>query len=77
MVNAPVNVLVALDRLSGNPDFKLVMDHLQVELNMKIKQLLWNSVTVSVHQDQGYASALTDILQLAATARESLASLGQ
>jgi hypothetical protein len=75
MITTP-HVLTALDRLSGSHDFGVVISWMKAEREDRINKLLLNSNTVSVHQDQGYALALTDILQLATTARESLSSLG-
>lgn len=68
-------LFVAFDRLSANEDFVFFLEWLKSKQQDRIDRLLLNSNTVSVHQDQGYALALTDILQMAASAKESLIAL--
>lgn len=76
MVSPDITVLRAMERLSANADFRCLTAWIGESLKESIEQLLVSASTVSVHQCQGYASALTDILQSVTTAREAIASLG-
>ena len=76
MTNPPILVLHAIDRLTGNPDFRTLMAWVEDGRLLSIEQLLTATTTVSVHQGQGYSQALTDLSRSVTTAHDALSSLG-
>lgn len=76
MISAPEKILAAVDRLSGNQDFLTLIAFMESQLKDRTFNLISGVTPVLIHQDQGYAQALMDILQMISSARESLSSLG-
>lgn len=64
----------AIVRLIGDPDFKTFLQWLEDEKAENIQALLQSQNTVSIHQMQGSAQLLTDILQAVMLAPNAVAA---
>lgn len=71
-MRAPHEVCRAIVRLENDPDFKVFVGWLEEERNNSITDLLSNASPVHVHQLQGEAQCLTDILQSVMTAQTAI-----
>lgn len=70
-------VIKSLGSLDGNRDFVVFTDWLQAAYQKEVEQLLSQPNPVLVHQAQGYARCLADILRSVTTNHTALARLGQ
>lgn len=75
-MNADINITKALANLDGNRDFAVVLDWLRREHDSEVSQLLTSVNPVLVHQKQGYALCLADIIR-SATAATKVAHLSR
>lgn len=65
MMNISPDLMKSFSRLRANNDFAAVLDWLVQERANAVDRLIGTSNTSLVHQQQGYAQALTDITRAA------------
>jgi hypothetical protein len=76
-MNPTVDVIKALGSLDGNRDFGIFMDWVHAAYQKEVEQMLVQPNPVLVHQAQGYARCLADILRSVTTNQTALNRLGQ
>lgn len=74
-MNPSIEITKSLAALDGNRDFGVVLQWLREDLGAQINELLLSTNPILVHQKQGYALCLTDIIQSATTATKALSRL--
>ena len=75
-MNAPPEVVKALASLDGNRDWMVALGWLKAEYEQRSVDLLSAVNPVVVHQTQGYALCLLDIIRSATTATKVVSRLG-
>ena len=63
MMQPSIDVIKALGALDGNRDFGVFMDWLKANYESEVEKLIAQPNTVLVHQSQGYAMCLKDIIR--------------
>jgi len=76
MKRPAAQVLSALYVLESNKEFAVVMEWITESLQDEVDTLL-NADAAKVHKHQGYCLALTDLIEHATQARESLRKTGR
>lgn len=76
-MNPTPEVIKALGHLEGSREFGIFVDWLRSRYQTEVEQLLSQPNPVLVHQSQGYASCLADILRSVTTNNTALSRLGQ
>jgi hypothetical protein len=76
-MNPTPEVIKSLGALDGSRDFGVFTDWLQAQYQKEVEQLMSQPNPVLVHQSQGYARCLADILRSVTTNQTALARLGQ
>lgn len=72
-----VDVIKALGVLDGNREFGIVMDWLKSNYESEVAKLIAQPNPVLVHQSQGYAMCLADIIRTVTSNNSVLSRLGQ